>query len=123
MKSIKKVLRNFPVVVAIFLLLLGYGVYHFFYDLNAIKPGEKLMDSVSPTGEYTITAYLNNGGATTAYAVLCQLDDGHHAKKNIYWNYRCDSAEVIWVDDDTVEINGVRLENVEKDTYDFRRDK
>ena len=57
-----------------------------------------------------------------AVAVLCQLDDGQHVK-NIYWNYHCYSAEIVWEDDDTVIINGVLFENVEKDTYDFRRDK
>ena len=89
-------------------------------DINAIKPQEMLSESVSPTGEYKITAYLNNGGATTAYAVLCVLSHDN-CEKNIYWNYRCDSADIEWVDEDTVIINGVRLENVEEDVFDYRK--
>ena len=101
-------------------LILCVVIYHWFFDIDAIKPGEKIMESVSPSGKYTITAYLNNGGATTGYAVLCVLNNGER-KKNIYWNYHCDSAHVVWIDDDTVEINGIRLENAEKDVYDYRK--
>ena len=114
------------ILMALAIALITWGIvaigFDFFYDLNAVKPGEKLSESISPNGEYKITAYLNNGGATTDFAVLCQLDDGQHVK-NIYWNYHCYSAEIVWEDDDTVIINGVLFENVEKDTYDFRRDK
>ena len=122
MKLKKKIFGVVLILFIILALLLSYAVYHFFYDLNAVKPGEKLSESISPNGEYKITAYLNNGGATTDFAVLCQLDDGQHVK-NIYWNYHCYSAEIVWEDDDTLIINGVLFENVEKDTYDFRRDK
>ena len=122
MKLMKKIFGVVLIIFIILALLLSYAVYHFFYDLNAVEPGEKLSESISPNGEYKITAYLNNGGATTDFAVLCQLDDGQHVK-NIYWNYHCYSAEIVWEDDDTVIINGVLFENVEKDTYDFRRDK
>lgn len=74
----------------------------------------------SPDGKYTITSYLNNGGATTNWAVLCSVKDNDTGKtRNIYWQYRCDDANITWIDDTTVNINGVKL-NVEKDTYDFR---
>ncbi len=80
-----------------------------------------LAQSSSPSGVYTVTAYLNNGGATTSYAVLCTLRNNNTGRyKNIYWNYRCDYANISWSGDKTVIINGVRLD-VDKDTYDFRR--
>ncbi|MDO4189994.1 MAG: DUF5412 family protein, partial [Lachnospiraceae bacterium] len=75
----------------------------------------------SPTGKYTITAYLDNGGATVDFSVLCVLDNGKNTK-NIYSNYHCDTAKIKWLDDDTVIINGIRLENVESDVYDWRRE-
>ncbi len=40
-------------------------------------------------------------------------------KKNIYWNYREETATVKWLDDHTLMINKHKL-NVETDTYDFR---
>lgn len=100
--------------------ILAYLIYYLMYDINRIKPGERIVESTSPNGTYTITAYLYNGGATVDYAVLCVLNK-KGKEKNIYWNYHCNSAEIEWIDDDTVIINGIRLENVEKDTYDYRR--
>lgn len=47
----------------------------------------------------------------------------HHKKqqsKNIYWNEE-ETAEIEWLDDDTVTING-RVLHVPTDTYDFRND-
>ena len=38
---------------------------------------------------------------------------------NIYWNYHEDHAEVEWIDDETVIINGIQL-NVLTEIYDFR---
>ena len=112
--------KTLLIILAVLILIVGYGIYHFFYDIDAIKPGEKIAESASPSGKYTITAYLNNGGATTGYAVLCRLDDGKRVK-NIYWDYDCNTCDIVWIDDDTAQINGVRLENVKRDTYDFRR--
>ena len=121
--NMKKHLAPILIVLAAILCFAGiiaYGFYDFGYDLDAIKPGEKICESMSPGGKYTLTGYLNNGGATTDYAVLCQLDDGKH-KKNIYWQYHFTGCDISWVDEDTVIINGVRLEDVETDTYDYRR--
>ncbi len=104
-------------------VILSAAVYGLFFDINRIKGEELIAKSVSPNKTYTIEAYLNNGSATTDSAVLCTLcyNDKSQKKKNIYWDYRCNEAEIEWVDDDTAVINGKKLENVNKDTYDFRR--
>lgn len=122
MNKTKKYIAIICVIVICILAVGAYGYYHFFCDINAIKPVENITESISPNGEDTITAYLNNRGATTSYAVLCVLSH-NNLNKNIYWNYRCDFADIIWLDNNTVQINGVRLENIDKDTYDFRRKK
>ncbi|WP_312107602.1 DUF5412 family protein, partial [Lachnoclostridium sp.] len=41
--------------------------------------------------------------------------------KNVYWNYREDTAKIVWKDNDTVIINGHML-HVPEDTYDFRNE-
>lgn len=120
MKTAKKPIIMIAIICCLFFI--GSVLYHWFYDIHSIKPGEKIAESISPLDTYTITAYLNNGGATTDYAVLCVLTDGNHSK-NIYWNDHCTSADIVWIDDDTVEINGAHLENVDRDTYDYRREK
>ncbi len=90
------------------------------FGIQGIKGQEFLSESTSPDGRYTVTAYLNSGGATTAWAVLCTVEDNKTSwDRNIYWNYRCSTAEIEWVDEDTVIINGVELD-VREDEYDWR---
>lgn len=101
--------------------LVGYGIHWVFYDMERLPEGEFLTEAVSPDGTYTVRIYVTNGGATVAYAVRGELifNDEDGKEKNIYWNYREDSATIEWVDNDTVEINGRTL-NVPQETYDFR---
>ncbi|MEG6611795.1 DUF5412 family protein [Pseudoclostridium thermosuccinogenes] len=40
--------------------------------------------------------------------------------KNIYWQYHCEKAEIEWINDEIVIINGVEL-NVKSEIYDYRR--
>ena len=84
-------------------------------------PEGEWMDSVtSPDGTYQIRAYLVNGGATVAWAVRCEVVTISTGKaRNLYWEYRCNTAEIRWVDEVTVEINGIQLD-VRKDSYDWR---
>lgn len=116
----KKSLSIFIVAILLICSLLGYGFYWAFYDIQHIE-GQKIIQKVaSPNGTYTVTAYLNDGGATTDYAVLCSVKSNDQGKeKNIYWQYHCYDASIVWIDDETIQINGVEL-NVKKDTYDYR---
>jgi hypothetical protein len=62
-----------------------------------------LTEATSPNGAYTVTAYLNNGGATTSYVTLCTLKNNKNGKaKNIYWQYRSEKAEMEWLNDEIV---------------------
>ena len=109
------------IISLLVIVLLFYAVYWAFFDIQHIKGQDYLRASTSPDKKYTITAYLNNGGATTSYAVLCTVKNNKTGKKkNIYWQYRCENAEIIWKSDEIVIINGIEL-NVSKDTYDYRR--
>ncbi|WP_246627303.1 DUF5412 family protein [Paenibacillus solanacearum] len=104
-------------------LFFGVGVYKSFFDLQSIQPGQLLETSTSPTGAYTLRAYVNNGGATVDYAVLGVVeynDRKGKPKKNIYWNYNESTVNMVWVNLETVVINGHTL-NVLSDKYDFRR--
>jgi hypothetical protein len=116
--------RKHKVIIILLLLifLIVYGIYWAFFDIQRIEGEEFLSESTSPDGRYTVTAYLNNGGATTDYAVLCTATDNETGRdRNIYWNYKCEKAEFEWVDEDTtiIIINGIELD-VMKDKYDWR---
>ena len=118
----KKTVAVIGIVFLMIFTMLGYGIYWGFYDIQRLKGQELIQEVSSPNGTYTVTAYLNSGGATTDYAVLCSVKSNDRNKeKNIYWKYHCEDASIVWLDDCTVRINGVEL-NVKKDMYDYRHD-
>ena len=110
------------IILAAVLLIVGiFMVHYLFYDINRIKGEELISSSTSPTGEYELSVYRNNGGATTGYAVLCTAREVSTDKeRNIYWQYRIEDATVEWESDYIVVINNIRLD-VRKDAYDYRR--
>ena len=65
-KKRKKRLQGFAVASLLMILLLGYGVYWAFFDMDRLPTGEYLTEETSPDGKYTLKAYVTNGGATTA---------------------------------------------------------
>lgn len=109
-------------IVFVFIIIgaVYFYINSFFNGIQGIKGQQYLNDLSSPNGEYTVKAYLNNGGATVDYAVLVQLKNNKNNKtKNIYWNYHCDKAEMKWIDNKVIRINNVEL-NVENEIYDYR---
>ena len=120
-KIYKNILKMFAVVGLVFFTLIGYGVYWAFFDMNRLPTGEYLTEEISPDGKYTLKAYVTNGGATVSYAIRGELvfNQRNNKTKNIYWNYREESANITWTDNDTVVINGHSLD-VPKEKFDFR---
>lgn len=119
-KSKARAIKIF-LVITILISLIPISIYTNFFTIWWIKGDEPLKSVSSPDNRYTVTAYLNNGGATTAYAVLGTVKDNKTGiNHNIYWQYRCDDAEIEWLDETTVVINGVEL-NVKEDIYDYRK--
>ena len=110
------------IVLAVVAGVIACGIYWAFFDIQQISGESVLQKTTSPNGTYTVTAYLNNGGATTDWAVLCSVENNETGRtKNLYWNYHCSTADIKWQDENTVIINDVALD-VRKDTYDYRRD-
>ncbi|WP_461206736.1 DUF5412 family protein [Clostridium sp. DL1XJH146] len=118
----KKHLVTIFIIMAIIIGGVAYTINWAFFDIQRIDGQDYLKESTSPNGAYTVTSYLNNGGATTGYAVLCTLKNNNNGKiKNIYWQYHCEEANIQWLDDEIIKINGVEL-NVNKEIYDYRRE-
>ncbi len=116
----KKLLKKLLISVFVIIFIVVSGIYYLFFDIQRFKGEEILETVISPNNRYTVTAYLHNGGATVAYSVLGTVTDNKTGLKcNIYWQYRCSDAEIEWIDETTVVINGVEL-NVKKDKYDWR---
>ncbi|WP_342598308.1 DUF5412 domain-containing protein [Psychrobacillus sp. FSL H8-0483] len=117
----KKWLKGSIIIGLLFVALVGYGVYWAFFDMNRLPTGEYLKEELSPDGKYTLKAYVTNGGATTSNSVRGELvfNDEDNKTKNIYWNYREDTANITWTDNNTVVINGHSLD-IPNDKFDFR---
>ncbi|WP_333651635.1 DUF5412 domain-containing protein [Lacrimispora sp.] len=117
-----KTFKKMTIILIVVCVIAGYAVYWVFFDIQRIKGQEQIAESTSPNGTYTVYAYLNNGGATTSYAVLGSVKNNKtNRQKNIYWQYRWETAVIEWLDDVTVRINGKTLD-VRKNTYDYRHD-
>lgn len=108
------------IILLIIAGILAYGIYWLFFDWSRFKE-ELIIESTSPDGTYTINAYLNNSHATTAFTVLGELvfNNSNKRPKKIYWD-KAEKADILWIDENTVEINGIRI-NLPNESYDFRK--
>lgn len=113
--------KKLLIVITVFILI-AYGFYWAFFDMGRLPKGVLISESLSPNGTYTLKAYLVNGGATVTYAIRGELNFNNTKRRprNIYWNYGEDNVIIKWIDDDTVVINGHKL-NVPGEIFDFRR--
>lgn len=119
-KKGNKILKIFLVVGLLLIGIIGYGVYWAFFDMNRLPTGEYITEETSPNGTYTLKAYVSSP-SLSADAVRGELifNERNGKTKNIYWNYRESTAKIEWIDDDTVVINGHKL-NAPKEKFDFR---
>ena len=115
--------KKITLIAIIIISILTYGVYWAFFDMGRLPTGESISEVQSPNGTYTVKAYLTDGGATVSYAIRGELNFNNSRKKpkNIYWNYREEKADIEWINDDTVVINGHEL-HVPDERFDFRRE-
>lgn len=116
--------NKFKLLLMVFIMILALSscsiIGFIFRDMDHLPEGELITSKDSPNGDYTINAYLCSGNATTDFSMRCSVKNNkENTERNIYWQYHEEEAEIIWIDDVTVDINGVKL-NVETDSYDYR---
>lgn len=93
--------------------LLGMLIYH-------IPEGELIEEVVSPSKEYTLQSYLilndkENLLKNKAISVVV-LNNETKITSAIYYNYHENKVTMKWIDEETVQINGMKL-NIHEDTY------
>ncbi|MGG2027223.1 DUF5412 family protein [Gottfriedia sp. S16(2024)] len=108
------------------LIWISYHIYMTFFappTLSYIPKGKLIEQIKSPNQDYTLKAYVSSGGATTDYAIRGELifNKKDIKPKNIYWNYHEEKANIKWIKNNTVIINGHKL-IVPNQTYDFRNE-
>jgi hypothetical protein len=95
-------------------------IFRLFISMDYLPKGDLMESFESPDRTYVVNMYLTNCGATCAYAVRGELiDSARSTKRNIYFKYKEQRAEVTWLDADTVVINGIELD-VPHERYDWR---
>lgn len=120
-KMIKRMLTVTLIVIVILAIPAGWFVVSM-NTLLLLPEGEFILAVDSPNGEYTLKAYISRPGVLAANSIRGKLHYNHSRKrsKNIFWSYREEHADVYWLDNYTVVINGRHLD-VRYDKYDFRR--
>lgn len=113
-----KQITKIMVGCALLVLFAFMGYWYMFRDMARLPHGELIASYNSPTKEYTLNVYLCHGGATVDNSIRGELETKYH-KRNIFWQYKEDCAEVEWVDDHHISINGIILD-IRYDIYDWR---
>ena len=108
------------IVVVIFMFALPYILGGFLLGGTSL---ELITQSVSPSGEYTVYAYRVNAGATVDYSLEAYLMNNDKKEKKIYNAYHEREAEINWIDNHNVCINGKTLNLSNGETYDWRKGK
>ena len=78
-----------------------------------------LLSSLSPDGEYKLDAYKTEPGATVDFSIKVYITN-ESDKALIYNAYHEYQVEIIWINKNTVSINGKKLDLSKGETYDWR---
>ena len=118
----KKIIKGSLIISFVLSGFVGYGIYWAFFDMGRLPTGEYLTEKTSPNGSYTLKAYASSP-SLSGDAVRGELvfNERSGKMKNIYWNYKESTAEIEWLDNQTVVINGHKLV-VPNGKYDWRNE-
>lgn len=79
-----------------------------------------LMHSESPDGKYYLEVYRTEPGATVDFSIRVYLISDNNKKEIIYDAYHEHDADVYWLDNSIVSINGRTLDLSRNEKYDWR---
>lgn len=114
-------IKQISLLPLLFVVVILSGCSLLFPSMESLPVGEFVESYPSPNSENILNIYLCAEGATVDFAIRGEVEKSDGTKKNIYWEYHCDSAEVEWLSDDTVVINDKTL-NINTDAYDWRKE-
>ena len=84
---------------------------------------EHIATSESPDGRYTVDVEYYNGGAVGPFGIRGELNGPLWFTKSIYHEPRGYEADVTWLNDYTVSINGHTLDLQKGEVYGYGREK
>ena len=122
--SKKKIVILLFSLLLLFILIVGFVIFHVFFSLQSVPQGELIRSIQSPDRNYVIKTYFHQGDSLSADAVRGELVDlKRQKKKNIYWNYYDEDPYVKWLNNSEVLIGNQTLNILKGEKYDWRNDK
>jgi Family of unknown function (DUF5412) len=114
----------FIVFGSILILLIIAAITLYMYietDLSELDGrGEPLQATASPGGEYSATPFLiDDGGATVGAQIRVSITskDGSFNDATIYWDLYSKTANIEWVNENELLINGIKINLLDEKTY------
>lgn len=108
-------------LLCFFALVISVVYYCFFVSMSFLPKGVLIGSYGNDKATCEVKVYECSSGATVDDAIRGEVVFASGKKRTIYWSYHESTADVTWVDSETVNINGHVL-NVYKDKYDWRRE-
>lgn len=113
--SIKKYRTLIIILLSIFIIWMI--IYILSNSMLFLPKGILIESRNSPNGVYIMNAYKIDGGPISADAIRVEIiNKKKNKKKNIYWCYPKSEVSIKWLNDETVEINEIKL-NIKKEKY------
>ncbi len=104
-------------IIIICLIMILYTACNSRLIMYGLPKGEYISSLASPNKNYILNAYRYSGGATMDWSLRVELENNKTKKKiNIYYKYHQFKVDMKWIDNENVEINGIKL-NIYKDYY------
>jgi len=105
-------------ILILVIICLTFLIGYFISDKMIGLPKGKIVKSeISFDKKHTMNAYFIYGGPISADAIRVEIvDNDTHKKRNIYWKDKENSISIKWLDNNTVEVNGRKI-NIFNDYY------
>ncbi|MEK4129944.1 DUF5412 family protein [Solibacillus sp. FSL W8-0474] len=121
-KQLTRLNKFFAIIInTISFIFTGLILVYFSLKILIFSVGgaEHLFTSNSPNRHYTLDFYAFDAGAMGTFGIRAELDGPLGFKKQIYYERHGEEANVQWVTDEIVIINGHKLNLKSGDTFGY----
>ena len=118
----KGTVRIFYLFIIIIVVIVGVYLTQIYWISKSQNNSNEtyLLTSESPDEEYLLKAYKTEPGATVDFSIKVYLVE-NKTRKLIYNAYHESYANIVWMNNDIVSINGIALDLSKEETYDWRK--
>lgn len=100
-----KSIRNIAIITVLFFIIIGN------FSAAPSEGSELIGQYPSPDGKYIVDVYRHSGNLTVDFISYAIVRSEHFPlfSRQLYWAYHVDGCAVEWRDNNTVYINGNKL--------------